>query len=114
MKIKRFFENEVQGPNGVLNLSNDISTSRVEEIIKQLKKYVDDYNKNSIEIDKLENELTRYRGESNKNNDQIDDSVINLQQVNKSIELDVLSKINDIILKLQDYIENGRNYIYGG
>jgi hypothetical protein len=112
MKIKRFFENEVQGPNGTVDLSNDISTSRVEEIIKEMSSSIDNFDKNHTQLKKFEEELKKYTNKSSSKNDQIDDSIIELQMVNKSLEQDILSRMDIIIEKLENYIKEGRNYIY--
>jgi uncharacterized coiled-coil DUF342 family protein len=112
MKIKRFFENEVQGPVGTMDLSKDISSSRVEEIIKDISSFMDNFEENLNKLKKYEEELAKYKSKSKKSNDQIDDSIVELQQVNKSIEQDVQSKLDTLIEKLKDYVENGRNYIY--
>ena len=112
MKIKRFFENEVQGPNGTVDLSNDISTSRVEEIIKEMSSSIDNFDKNHTQLKKFEEELKKYTNKSSSKNDQIDDSIIELQMVNKSLEQDILSRMDIIIEKLKNYIKEGRNYIY--
>jgi anti-sigma28 factor (negative regulator of flagellin synthesis) len=112
MKIKRFFESELQGPDGSIDLTNDISTQRVEEIIKDITTFLDRLDESHTTLKKFEEELTKYKSSSKKGNDQIDDSVIQLQQVNKTIESDVKSKLDDIVDKLKNYIEDGRNYIY--
>jgi DNA repair ATPase RecN len=112
MKIKRFFENEFQGPEGSIDLTNDISTSRVEEIIKDITSFLEKLDEEHTSLKKFEEELSRYKSSSKKGNDQIDDSVLQLQQINKSIESEIKSKLDDVVDKLKDYITNGRNYIY--
>ena len=112
MKIKRFFENEVQGPEGKTDIVNDISTERVEQIIKEIGSFSTNFEENLTKLKKFEEELSKYKSESNKSNDQIDDTVVTLQKVNKSIEQDVLNNLDSIANKLNDYINNGRNYIY--
>jgi ABC-type transporter Mla subunit MlaD len=112
MKIKRFFENEVQGPIGNVDLVNDISTSRVEEIIKDMKSFMDAFDKNLNELVKIQKELSKYKNSSKNKNTQIDDSVTELQLVTKSLEETVLAKIDTVINQLEDYTDNGLRYIY--
>ena len=69
MRIKRFLE----------NAQMDISSDRVEEILKELKEltaYLDDKNKSVLS---LTTELNNYKNKSKKSNDQIDDSISALQ-----------------------------------
>lgn len=112
MRIRKFFENELQGPQGITNLSNDISSERVEEIVREILTLLDKFQEGQTKLKKFEEELSKYRNKSKKGNDQIDDTVIEIQQVNKSLEIDVQSKLDNIIEKMKDYIDNGRNYIY--
>jgi len=112
MKIKRFNENEVQGPDGTMDLVNDISTDKVEQIVKEIGGFLSSFEDSLSKLKKFEQELTKYKSKSKKSNDQIDDSVVQLQQVNKSLERDVQNKLDSVIKKLNDYVENGRNFIY--
>jgi len=112
MKIKRFFENEVQGPEGVTDLVNDISKERVEQIVKELGSISATYGDKLTTLKKFEEELSKYKSKSKESNDQIDDAVVTLQQINKSVEQDILNDLDSIVSKLNDYIDNGRNYIY--
>jgi Sec-independent protein translocase protein TatA len=126
MKIKRFNENEVQGPEGTMNLVddevqgpggtinlvNDISTDKAEKIIKEMGGFLSSFQDILSKLKKFEQELAKYKSKSKKSNDQIDDSVVQLQKVNKSLEQDVQNKLDSIIKKLNNYITNGRNFIY--
>jgi hypothetical protein len=104
MKIQKFFENQ--------NPLTDISAERIDEITKDLKEFLDSFNSNLSTLKKFEKELTKYKGKSSKSNDQIDDSIIQLQQINTSIQQDLISKLDTLIGNLNDYKESGRNYIY--
>lgn len=111
MKIKRFFENEMQGPEGKTDLL-DISKDRVDEIIKELEKILDQSSTNLITLKKFEKELSKYKSKSTKSNDQIDDSVAELGRVNNFLENDVIDIIDSIIETLKQYNKEGRSYIY--
>ncbi len=111
MKIRRFYENEVQGPEGKIDLMNDISSERVEEIIKDLSEQVASLDEFVKTNQKFESEFEKYRSKSKKGNDQIDDSVINLQRIIKSLE-DAKSSVDTLVTGLEDYIKSGRKYIY--
>ena len=66
MKIKRFFENEVQGPEGVTDLVNDISKERVDQIVKELGSISATYGDKLTTLKKFEEELSKYKCKSNK------------------------------------------------
>ena len=102
MKIRRFFEAEEQ---------KDMSTERVEEILKELKEFTSQLDEKSKFTDKLQMELSNYKNLSNKSNDQIDDSIAALQIVKKNVD-DSIDKLDTIITNIQDYSEEGRKYLY--
>jgi RNase H-fold protein (predicted Holliday junction resolvase) len=102
MKIKRFYESEEQ---------KNISSERVEEILKSLKDFsvkIGDENKT---IDSLLTELSSYKNLSSKSNDQIDDSIAALQIVSKNVD-DSIDKLDTVINNLDDYNISGRSYLY--
>ncbi len=81
MKIKRFFESELQGPDGTIDIVNDISPEKTQEIIKELKIVQTDISKYMDTISTFEKQLSKFKSDKKKSNDQIDDSVIQLQQL---------------------------------
>ena len=114
MKIKRFNENEVQGPQGTLDAFNDISTDKIDQIINDLTSFTSDFSEKLAKLQKIESELSKFKSKSKSKMDQIDDSFVQLQKVNRTIEQDINDKLDTIISNLKDRKENGKNYIYGG
>ena len=111
MKIKRFFESELQGPDGTIDIVNDISPQKTEEIIKELKLVQTDVKKNLDILSTFENQLSKFKSDKKKSNDQIDDSVIQLQQIINTLKKEIQPKIDTTISNLENYIENGRNFL---
>ena len=111
MKIKRFFESELQGPDGAIDIVNDISPQKTEEIIKELKLVQTDVKKNLDILSTFEKQLSKFKSDKKKSNDQIDDSVIQLQQLINNLKKEVQPKIDTTISNLENYIENGRNFL---
>jgi ABC-type transporter Mla subunit MlaD len=111
MKIKRFYESELQGPDGTIDIVNDISPEKTEEIIKELKIVQTDISKHMEAISIFEKQLSRFKSDKKKSNDQIDDSVIQLQQLIGTLKKEVQPKIDTTISNLENYIENGRNFL---
>jgi Sec-independent protein translocase protein TatA len=112
MKINRFFENEVQGPIGNIDLMNNISSDRVRELMKDLEESMDNFDKNLNNFKTLQKELSNYKSKKSKKNNQIDDTVSEFQLLNKSLEEDIISRLDIIIQQLKDYTTNGERYIY--
>lgn len=102
MKIRRFFEAEEQ---------KDISTERVDEILKELKEFTSQLEEKSKLTDALETELSNYKNLSTKSNDQIDDSIAALQIIKKNVD-DSIDKLDTIIINLEEYKDQGRKYLY--
>ena len=101
MRIKRFLE----------NAQMDISSDRVEEILKELKEltaYLDDKNKSVLS---LTTELNNYKNKSQKSNDQIDDSISALQIIKNDFD-NSISKLDTVINNITDYKQEGRNILY--
>jgi hypothetical protein len=113
MKIKRFYESEVQGPEGNLDAFNDISTDKIDEIIDDITSFTNDFSEKLSKLKKIETELSKFKSKSKSKMDQIDDSYVQLQKVNRTIERDVNDKLDTIIKNLKDRKENGKNFIYG-
>lgn len=114
MKIKRFFENEVQGPQGQIDAFNDISSDKIDEIINDLSHFTNEFSETLSKLKKIESDLSKFKSNSKSKMDQIDDSFVQLQKVNRTIEKDVNDKLDTVIQNLKDRKENGKNYIYGG
>lgn len=101
MRIKRFLE----------NAQMDISSDRVEEILKELKEltaYLDDKNKSILS---LTTELNNYKNKSQKSNDQIDDSISALQIIKNDFD-NSISKLDTVINNITDYNQEGRKFLY--
>jgi len=102
MKIKRFNENIEK---------NEISTERVSEVVDLLKIIISDLNEKLDEYNLLAQEFSNFKNKTDKSNDQIDDSIIQLQIINKNLET-VVNTTDNIIINLVNYIENGRKFLY--
>ena len=82
----------------------DISSDRVEEIIKSMSEMTSDINQKNEQIDSLINELNNYRSKSGKSSDQIDDAISNLQLIRKSFSdatLTVFSALNNPLIRVK-------------
>ena len=101
MKIKKVFENE----------ETDISTTRVGEIIEDLRGFTSTIEDKNKKIESYINELNNYKNQSKKGNDQIDDSIAALQVIKKELS-DSLDKADTVINNLMDYNDEGRKYLY--
>jgi|688.fasta_scaffold75183_3 hypothetical protein len=113
MKIKRFNENEVQGPEGQLDAFNDISSEKIDEIINDITKCTSIFSEKLSQLKKIESELSKFKSKSKSKMDQIDDSFVQLQRINRTIEKDVNDKLDTVVQNLKDRKDNGKNYIYG-
>jgi uncharacterized coiled-coil DUF342 family protein len=103
MQIKRFNEQE----SSILDISNE----RVQEIMDEMGSYASTFEDKLEKIKNFERELSKFRSKSKKGNDQIDDSVIELQELIKSIE-GLRSNLDNVLHNLEDYKESGREFIY--
>jgi len=101
MKIRRFLENE----------QKDLSTERVDEIMKELKKLGSYLEDKGNMINSLETELSIYKSQSNKGNDQVDDSTLALQVIKGSID-DIVDKLDTVVINLDGYNQEGRSFLY--
>jgi flagellar biosynthesis chaperone FliJ len=111
MKIKKFFETELQGPDGPIDIVNDISQEAAEDIIKKLKNQESSNQKYLVELESIERQLSKFKSSSKKSNDRIDNSIIELQQLINTLKTDIQPKIDTLTKNMEDYISNGRNYI---
>ena len=101
MRIRKFNEDE----------QVDISSERVDEIIKDLKDLSSIIDNKSKMIEGLLNELGNYKNQSKKGNDQIDDSIAALQVIKGDIG-NCSDKIDTVVNNLVDYNTEGRKYLY--
>jgi hypothetical protein len=101
MKIRKFNEDE----------QVDISSERVEEIIKELTDFSSIIDDKTKIIEGLLNELGNYKSQSKKGNDQIDDSIAALQVIKNDI-VDCSDKVDTVVNNLNDYNSEGRKYLY--
>lgn len=101
MKIKRFNESN----------QLDISSERIDEMVKDLNLILDSMNKNIKKVESYLNELSNYKSISSKGNDQIDDSISSLQLTRSDLE-NSIDKVDTVIQNLIKYNEEGRSYIY--
>jgi len=102
MRIKRFNEASEQV---------DISSERIEEVVKDLKEMVASLDDKEKIIESLINEFNNYKSDSQKGNDQIDDSIYALQILEKNYS-DSKDKLDTIIQNLDSYNTEGRKYLY--
>ena len=101
MKIKRFNESD----------QLDISSERVEEILKMCSEWSSSMTDKSKGVESLLNELQNFKSQSQKGNDQIDDSIAALQVIQKDLS-DCSDKIDTVITNLKSYNDEGRKYLY--
>ena len=101
MRIKRFLE----------NAQMDISSDRVEEILKELKELTADLDDKNQSVLSLTTELNNYKNKSQKSNDQIDDSISALQIIKNDFD-NSISKLDTVINNITDYNQEGRKFLY--
>lgn len=89
----------------------ELSPERLDEINKSLVEFSSELNSKIELIESYLNELENYSS-GNDENDQIDESILNLQIVKKSLE-ESLDKIDNTSNKLKDYGDKGRQYLFG-
>ncbi len=102
MKIKKFYESEK---------SDLISVERVNEIISELSSISSEIDGNTRLINSLVNEMENYKTSSKSANNQIDDASIKVDIVRTKLD-ESTSLIDDIIVLLKNYTENGSKYLY--
>jgi ABC-type transporter Mla subunit MlaD len=93
------------------DLVEDISSEKVEEIIKNLKNISEILDEKKKEIKKISTDLSVFSNKKKKKNDQIDDSILNFEKVDSNL-LDALSLLDTVYKNLEDYRDNGRKYLY--
>lgn len=101
MRIKRFNESE----------EVDISTERIDEIVKELNEISASIKDKNKTIESLNSEFNNYVSDSQKGNDQIDDSIFALQIIKKNLD-DTQYKIDTILQNMKSYTDEGRKYLY--
>jgi ABC-type transporter Mla subunit MlaD len=101
MRIKRFNESE----------QVDISTERIDEIVKELNEISASIKDKNKTIESLNSEFNNYVSDSQKGNDQIDDSIFALQVIKKNLD-DTQDKIDTILQNMKSYTDEGRKYLY--
>jgi len=101
MRIKRFNESE----------EVDISTERIDEIVKELNEISSSIKDKNKTIESLNSEFNNYVSDSQKGNDQIDDSIFALQIIKKNLD-DTQDKIDTILQNMKSYTDEGRKYLY--
>jgi len=101
MRIRKISEDMVQ----------DISSEKVEEMIKNLKDISEIIDENKKVMKKISTDLSAFSNKKGKKNDQIDDSILNFEKVDANL-LDALSLLDTVYKNLEDYKDNGRKYLY--
>ena len=101
MRIRKISEDLVQ----------DISSEKVEEMIKNLKDISEIIDEKKREIKKISTDLSAFSNKKEKKNDQVDDSILNFEKVDANL-LDALSLLDTVYKNLEDYKDNGRKYLY--
>lgn len=101
MRIKRFNESE----------EVDISTERIDEIVKELNEISASIKDKNKTIESLNSEFNNYVSDSQKGNDQVDDSIFALQVIKKNLD-DTQDKIDTILQNMKSYTDEGRKYLY--
>lgn len=103
MRIRKF--------NEAIEDNVDISNERVSEIMEGVTEIFNNLESDRERIKNYYSELSKFRSKSDKSNDQIDDSSINLELVDTKME-ECLSIINKINTTLENYIKDGRKFLY--
>lgn len=101
MRIKRFND----------SVEVEISTERIDEIVKELNEISASIKDKNKTIESLNSEFNNYVSDSQKGNDQIDDSIFALQVIKKNLD-DTQDKIDTILQNMKSYTDEGRKYLY--
>ena len=111
MKIRKFYENEVQGPDGLIGGLSDMSPEKIKETIDNLTEILNTFNKKLSELKTIETDLSKFKSGSKSNLDQIDNSFTTIQSINGDLENEILNKLDTVITNLKDRLKNGKSYI---
>lgn len=99
-RIKKFYE-----------AREEINNDSIREILSQLNDVIEKTGGMRDTIQNLYKLLDKYTSESEESNDQIDESTIELNATDKKLE-EVESSLTSVIEYLNNYIEDGRKYLF--
>lgn len=100
MKIRKFNEQ-----------IEDISNDRIDEIVEEITKTSEFLNEKQEFFDSLLNELEQFRSEKANTIDQIDEAIKNVQFIKNTLS-EVFDKMDNCVVELENYKEEGRRYLY--
>lgn len=103
MRIRKF--------NEAIEDNVDISNERVAEIMEGITEVFNNLEADREKVKNYYSELSKYRSKSENSNDQIDDSSINMELVDTKME-ECLTIINKINTALENYVKEGRKFLY--
>lgn len=101
MKIKRF--NEELDPI-------EINKQDLMDMIKELEDFAAIAKDKQTYAESTLQELSKYKNPSKKGNDQIDDTIISLQSIKKSLD-DIIDSLDTSISNLQSYVDSGSSFL---
>lgn len=99
-RIKKFYES-----------SEEINNDTVRDIISQVNDVIEKTGGMRETIQNLYKLLDKYTSPSEESNDQIDESTIKLNYTDKKLE-EVESNLTSVKEYLNNYIEDGRKYLF--
>jgi len=99
-RIKKFYE-----------AREEINNDSIREILSQVNDVIEKTGGMRDTIQNLYKLLDKYTSESKESNDQIDESTIELNATDKKLE-EVESSLTSVTEYLNNYIEDGRKYLF--
>ena len=99
-RIKKFYE-----------AREDINNDSIRDIISQINDIIEKTGGMRDTVQSLYNLLDKYTSDSEESNDQIDESTIELNATDKKLE-EVESSLTSVTEYLNNYIEDGRKYLF--
>lgn len=99
-RIKKFYE-----------AREDINNDSIRDIISQISDIIEKTGGMRDTVQSLYNLLDKYTSDSEESNDQIDESTIELNATDKKLE-EVESSLTSVTEYLNNYIEDGRKYLF--
>jgi methyl-accepting chemotaxis protein len=99
-RIKKFYESR-----------EEINNDSIREILSQVNDAIEKTGNMRDTIQNIYKLLDKYTSESEESNDQIDESTIELNATDKKLE-EVESSLTSVTEYLNNYIEDGRKYLF--
>lgn len=89
----------------------NMSSERIDEITEELTLMSEYINEKKEFFDQVLNELDQFKSENSNKIDQIDETIKNMQLINSTFD-DLSDKLDNCMVELKSYKDEGRQYLY--